>query len=134
MNGGLAPCGMICAVCYRHLAKKSCPGCLYEGKGKPEHCAACRIVSCAREHGHTHCFSCGEFPCERIKPLDKNYRRRYGTSLIEFGRRANEIGVEDFLGKEMQRYACDCGGVISLHDSTCSRCGRHVPRPRITDD
>ncbi len=128
MNAGFAACGMICSVCYRHLAKTSCPGCLYTGSGKPDHCRTCRIAACVREHEYIFCFSCSEFPCGLIKSLDKSYVKRYGVSLIAFSLRAKDIGVENFLAEEVLKRTCDCGGIFSLHDRVCERCGRQFPQ------
>lgn len=54
----LAPCGINCLVCYRYCAgaRKPCPGCRYDGEGKPEHCRRCHIRDCAREKGWSTVF------------------------------------------------------------------------------
>ena len=124
-----AVCGMICFVCYRHLNKNNpCPGCISDEPGRPAHCRDCSISLCAGEKGVPFCFLCGEFPCERIKNLDRRYVRRYHVSLITFGIRAKENGVENFLDEELPKWRCDCGGVLSLHDCMCSSCGKEQHR------
>ena len=121
----LAPCGINCAVCYKHLKKgKPCEGCLKGDAGKTEHCRNCRVKSCAKEKGYGHCFECGDFPCKLITNLEKSYNKRYGVSLVENGKTAREKGVAVFLRRERQKWICiQCGGAVSLHDGECSECG-----------
>lgn len=124
----LAPCGMNCAVCYKHVGAKKhakpCEGCLKGDVGKTERCRTCKIKTCAGEKGLTRCFECTDFPCQRIKNLDKSYRKRYNTSLVENGLTAKEKGVENFLASDKEKWTClDCGGAFSLHDGICSECG-----------
>ena len=127
----LAPCGMNCLLCYKHLGKKPCGGCLMQNENKPQHCRVCNIKQCTAEQGVPHCFACAAFPCKQIKALDKSYRTRYGVSLAQAGLLAQEQGVEAFLQQQMQEYTCArCGGVISLHDGDCSVCGAQYPLGR----
>lgn len=121
----LAPCGMNCMVCYKHLARKvPCPGCLSQDNAKPGHCLQCAIKECALQKSHTHCFRCGEYPCKSIKRLDKSYTSKYGVSLIENGCYIKENGADSFFSAQQKQFCCPaCGGVISLHDSECSECG-----------
>lgn len=122
----LAPCGMNCMVCYKHcLHPKPCGGCLQSDEGKPEHCRRCQIKDCVRERGLSYCHGCGEYPCRRIKALEKSYRTRYGISLMENSRFAKECGASALLERQKAAFTCpECGGVISLHDAQCSECGR----------
>lgn len=123
-----APCGMNCMVCYKHCCHpRPCAGCQGGEDGKPIHCRSCKIKECARERGVSYCFACGGYPCERVKNLEKSYRTRYGTSLMENGRLVKEEGLSVFLRRQEEQYTCpDCGGVISLHDRECSECQRKI--------
>lgn len=130
----VAPCGMNCAVCYKHLGKKPCPGCNQGDAATPASCRNCRMQACAAEKGVRHCVFCGDFPCKPIKTLEKSYRVRYGVSLLENGRMVKEQGVAAFQAAQQKEYACPaCGGVVSLHDGVCSVCqGAHpLIAPRI---
>lgn len=123
-----APCGMNCAVCYKHVGirknGKPCEGCLKGDLGKPEHCRKCNIKSCVQDKGHTHCFKCADFPCKLIKNLERSYIKRYNTSLVEGSKIVNEKGLSAFLEQERQKWICPkCGGAFSLHDGACSECG-----------
>ena len=119
-----APCGMNCMVCYKHCStKKTCIGCLQNDMGKPEHCRHCKIKDCTKIKGYTYCYECSDFPCKQIKSLEKNYRLRYNTSLIQNSEEVREHGLGLFMEKQRDRYTClQCGGVISLHDAECSEC------------
>ena len=47
----LAPYGVNCALCYRHVTErkrgKPCGGCLAGDEGKTEYCRNCQIKFCA---------------------------------------------------------------------------------------
>mgnify|MGYP003361134619 FL=1 len=121
-----APCGMNCMVCFAHCStKKACGGCLGTDESKPGHCRTCLRKNCAAERELSYCYECSDFPCRRIRDLDRSYRKRYGVSLIEQSLFVKENGIELFLENERKRYTCAArGGVISLHDHRCSECGR----------
>ena len=121
-----APCGMNCMVCFAHCStKKACGGCLGTDESKPGHCRTCLRKNCAAERELSYFYECSDFPCRRIRDLDRSYRKRYGVSLIEQSLFVKENGIELFLENERKRYTCAaCGGVISLHDHRCSECGR----------
>lgn len=127
-HGMLAPCGMNCMVCYKHVGThqyaKPCDGCRKEDGDKPESCRKCKIKDCAGAAGHAHCSACEAFPCKLIGNLDRSYRERYGVSLIENGKSAKKKGIADFLAEDRARWTCGkCGGAFSLHDGVCSDCG-----------
>ena len=120
-----APCGINCAVCYKHVGtKKPCQGCLKDDLGKPERCRNCKIKNCAQSKGLNHCFACSNFPCKLIQNIEKSYTKRYAISLIENSGIAKEKGIAAFLENDRQKWTCqNCGGAFSLHDGVCSTCG-----------
>ena len=119
-----APCGMNCLVCYRHCYhKKPCAGCLSGDGGKPEHCRKCAIKASAQEKSLTYYYQCPDYPCKRIKLLERSYNTRYHTSLIENSRYVQQHGLGSFMERQRVQYTCpSCGGVISLHGGECSDC------------
>ncbi len=123
--GMLAPCGVVCTACTAHLKqKKPCGGCLGPEDALSGRCQSCDRKACAKAKGLTWCFQCNEFPCKRIKTLDKSYRARYGISLVQNGLDAKEQGVAAFLAAQRQRWLCPaCGGVVCQHDGVCRGCG-----------
>jgi len=119
-----APCGMNCMLCYKHCNhRKPCSGCLNCGTGKPKHCRKCEIKTCTKEKGLTYCFECVNYPCKRIRSLEKSYNTRYGTSLIKNSQTVKNTGLVEFMKQQNEAYTCPvCGGIISIHDAECSDC------------
>jgi len=69
------------------------------------------------------CYDCSDFPCPRLKLLDKRYRTFYHMSNIENLEFIKENGIECFLEKEVEKWKCpECGGPISCHNGICFRC------------
>lgn len=120
----LAPCGMNCLVCYKHCnSKKACAGCLAGDSGKPEHCRICKIKTCLRSRSISYCYECDTFPCKLIKNMEKSYQMRYQVRLIDYSRQVKELGTEEFMRLQKERWTCpSCGGVVSLHEKVCSEC------------
>ena len=129
----LAPCGVNCMLCSRHMDQKRppCLGCLNGGSPTSTHCKTCRIKLCAFNQGFHGCFECGKFPCKRIKTLEKRYREHYGYLLMEVAQTARQEGVDTLLAQQLAAHTCpDCGGLISLHTRRCSECGNTYPLER----
>lgn len=124
----IAPCGMDCGLCARHLrAKDGCTGCRSDDGKKPKYCEVCRIRNCAElgDLESAFCFECAQFPCPRLRRLDKRYRTRYGMSMIENLGRIRARGLGGFVDDERERWRCPtCGGVVCVHKNACIYCGR----------
>lgn len=119
-----APCGMNCMVCYKHCChKKPCAGCIPGNEGKPEHRRKCKIKECVIERKLFYCYECPEYPCKKLKSLEKSYNTRYHASLMENNRMVQVQGMELFMEKQKEKFICPkCGGIISIHDAECSEC------------
>lgn len=128
-----APCGMNCGICMAYLRKKNkCNGCREENPWKPKSREECKIKNCEIRNKEKleYCFSCAQFPCLWIKNMDKRYRTRYGMSIIENLESIKEKGIDLFLRAEQEKWKCEvCGGVINVHKSECSSCGK--PRKNV---
>ena len=126
-ENAVAPCGVNCGVCMAYLRKRNpCPGCWSEGV-KMKHCTSCRIKHCPLlvESGARYCSECENFPCLRVRRLDKHYRTKYGVSLIGNLERIREIGEVRFLEEEQEKWKCGgCGEVLSIHVKQCMFCKR----------
>ena len=124
----IAPCGMNCGICMAYLREKNkCPGCRTIDINQPVTRAKCRIKNCAtfQNEKAKYCFECNEFPCDRLKHLDKRYRTRYGMSMIENLGNIKELGIRRFVRNEKVRWACSaCGGTICVHKGHCYICGK----------
>jgi hypothetical protein len=126
-NQLIAPCGMNCGVCRAHLRKeRKCPGCLEEDTNKSVSCIKCAIKNCEmlKISQSNFCFDCADYPCRRLKQMDKRYRTKYATSVIENLESIKKNGLNDFIENEEKRWHCaKCGGVICIHSGCCSNCG-----------
>jgi hypothetical protein len=126
----IAPCGMNCSLCASYLAMKNdlrrkglgktyCAGCLPGGKN----CHYKRHCELLGKGLVRFCYDCGDFPCPRLKTLDKRYRDFYHMSMIENLEFIKNYGVGKFLEKEMAKWQCsECGGVICCHNGLCYKC------------
>lgn len=132
MNEGLiAPCGMNCGLCASYLAMKNdlrkqgfgmsyCAGCLPRGKN----CVFMRKQCERLGKGLVRfCYEYDDFPCRRLKTLDKRYRTKYHMSQIENLDFIKAHGMASFLEKEAAKWRCPkCGGVICCHNGLCCKC------------
>ncbi|HWQ98293.1 MAG TPA: DUF3795 domain-containing protein [Clostridia bacterium] len=124
----LAPCGLNCMLCYRHLGKKPCPGCRARLSEPDEYQRKCIMRSCVQERGLFSCAACADRPCKRMKVFGKRYREGYGVDLAADAEKIREVGVEVFLRDQIAAYTCDlCGHLINMHDGICSGCTAQHP-------
>ncbi|MGD1044821.1 MAG: DUF3795 domain-containing protein [Bacteroidota bacterium] len=123
----IAPCGMNCGICMAYLREKNkCPGCRRADTKKPITRIRCKIKTCTifRTGKAKYCFECGDFPCDRVKQLDKRYRAKYSMSMIENLEYIRDYGIRKFLKNEDIRWTCrKCRGKICVHDGFCIECG-----------
>lgn len=127
----IAPCGMNCALCLSYqfrqydlnkhgFHRRYCPGCLPRGRG-------CLFMSesCAKLKNSEirFCYLCPNFPCPRIKALDKRYRTEYNMSMIDNLCAIQEQGIESFLSKQTEKWQCaQCGALRCCHSNNCLAC------------
>jgi hypothetical protein len=131
----IAPCGMNCKICSGYLAQKN--DVKSKGVGIP-YCIGCRPrdKKCAflkkqcvliMENKVRFCYECKNFPCDRLKKIDKRYRSRYRMSMIDNLNFIKENGIEKFLENENKKWKCpNCGGIISCHNGICFECGLDI--------
>lgn len=127
----IAPCGMNCGLCINYQAeqydldkkgfkRKYCPGCRPRGENCTHMQAHCDLVGRGLVY---FCYECADFPCRRLKDLDKRYRSRYHLSMIESLCYIKEHGLELFLAREEKNWSClQCGAVICCHNGLCLNC------------
>ena len=58
---------------------------------------ACQLLS---KGSIRFCYECSNYPCTRLKALDKRYLTKYHMSMIENLDYIKEFGMENFLTKE----------------------------------
>ncbi len=123
----IAPCGMNCTLCYAHLREKNkCEGCRGNDELKMPGCVKCAINRCdARTDSHVDlCYVCAQYPCKRLKELDKRYKAKYSMSMLENLADIKTQGMDAFLQQQSERWTCpNCGSVICVHRGRCSSCG-----------
>ena len=127
----IAPCGMNCGVCASHLAMKNdlkkkgigktyCAGCLPQSKN----CHYKKQCDLLGKGLVRFCYECEDFPCQRLKTLDKRYRTFYHMSMIENVEYIRDNGISRFLAREQEKWRCpECGEVICCHNGICFNCG-----------
>jgi hypothetical protein len=109
----IAPCGINCGVCMAHLREKNrCQGCRNISKGVKTR-VFCKIKLCKERKGK-YC-DCDRFPCDRLKKLDKRYRKKYSMSEIENLELIRSKGVNSFLRSERKRWQSK-RGILCVHD------------------
>jgi len=127
----IAPCGMNCGVCVSYLAMKNalnkqgfkrvyCEGCRPRGKNCLHMANKCEAVGKGLVG---FCYECKDYPCKRLKALDKRYRTKYHLSMIENLDRIKENGIQYFLQAEDEKWRCsDCGEAVCCHNGLCLNC------------
>ncbi|MFO7637498.1 MAG: DUF3795 domain-containing protein [Clostridia bacterium] len=128
----IAPCGMNCGVCISYLAKKQdlnqkgfhrmyCEGCRPRGKNCLHMGDRCPVLGKGLVR---FCYECGDFPCKRLKALDKRYRTKYHMSMIDNLRTIQEHGMIRFLSDEEKKWSCpECNQTVCCHNGLCLHCG-----------
>ncbi len=127
----IAPCGMNCGICTSYLAmkhdlkkkgfgKKYCPGCIPRGKNCTFMKKQCALLG----NGPVRfCYECKDYPCRRLKALDKRYREKYHMSMIENLDFIKIEGIDKFLEKETLKWQCQkCGSTVCCHNGLCYNC------------
>jgi len=123
----IAPCGMNCRLCCAHTRdKNACPGCRGDNSVKPKTRVTCQIKNCEkiRQDNARYCFSCDNFPCDRLNHLDERYRTKYGMSMIDNLVHIKKLGIRHFIRSEKEKWACpECRQLICVHKPQCFFCG-----------
>ena len=127
----IAPCGMNCGLCISYQAMKTdlnskgfnrryCPGCRPRGKNCTFMSRHCGLVGKGLVY---FCHECPDFPCKRLKDLDRRYRDKHHMSMIDNLAFIKEHGMPDFLEKERTKWRCpECGGTVCCHNGLCLEC------------
>ena len=117
----VAPCGMNCSICKGHLREENtCPGC----RDPIGNCRKCVIRVCEHVKKTGFCFGCEKLPCQRLKSLDKRYKKKYNMSMLDNLKFIKSKGMKNFLEKEEKTWKCPkCKSLISCHWKACKNCG-----------
>jgi len=122
----IAPCGMNCRLCIAYIRDKNpCAGCFLIDPYQQKTRVNCRIRICRKrkQKNSKYCYDCDEFPCTRMKQLDKRYRTKYSMSMIENLEFIRKSGIRKFVSREKEKWACPkCGQFLSVHRDNCPSC------------
>ncbi|MEE0709031.1 MAG: DUF3795 domain-containing protein [Gemmiger sp.] len=126
----VAPCRMNCALCQAYQGKgRACHGCGHGGERKA--CQNCSIQKCKNKK--TFCFECTQYPCKRLKALDKRYRTKYHMSMLENLALIQANGLDEFVRQQNERYRCSsCGKLRTVHQDYCLYCAAIAKADRKT--
>lgn len=124
----IAPCGMNCGICKFYFREKNtCPGCRELDKKIPPSRFRCVIRNCStlKDRKWKYCSDiCDNYPCKRLKSLDKRYRTKYHMSMLQNLDFIKEKGIRSLLKKEKKKWICPhCGGIVTCHGGMCLTCG-----------
>ena len=128
----IAPCGINCNLCVayqfneKNLNKKGfhktyCMGCIPRGKNCTHQIGRkCQLLGQCKIR---YCFQCENYPCKMLKNLDKRYKTKYHTSIIENLDDIKEKGIETFIKEQEEKWTCKkCGELICCHNGLCLNC------------
>jgi hypothetical protein len=127
----IAPCGMNCALCISYqfglkdlnklgYHRKYCPGCIPRGKNCTFMKSSCDLIGKGKIR---YCYECKDFPCKRLKDLDKRYTTKYNMSMINNLKSIKNNGINIFLKKEEDKWKCDsCKEFLCCHKGLCLTC------------
>jgi hypothetical protein len=102
------------------FSKGYCAGCRPRGKNCAFMKKNCDLVGQGLVR---FCYECQDFPCRRLKSLDKRYRTKYHLSMIENLEFIKEQGMQSFLAREAAKWRCpECGESICCHNGLCLNC------------
>ncbi len=120
----IAPCGINCALCLAYQRDKNCCGGCRSENIPFAYCQSCPIKNCGKrlQNGWNDCSPCGE-PCIRIKQLDKRYRAKYNTNVLNNLACIRDNGIGAFLAEQAAQWTCpQCGGLKCMHRGICLKC------------
>lgn len=154
-NGGVkldiklvGACGLYCGACDHYLGfcdghknllenekfkgkteeEVLCRGC-HSDKRTP-HCEACTMRICADKKGVTVCSECNEYPCSELTEFYKKgdiwEKAAHRKSIMKNLNRIKEVGVENWLGEQEEKWKCQCGRSYSFYEEECSDCKREL--------
>lgn len=127
----IAPCGMNCSLCVNYqfrekdlnrlgFHKTYCPGCIPRGKNCTFMAGSCDLIG---KEQIRFCHMCGDYPCRRLKDLDKRYRTKYHMSMVGNLDSIKAHGMENFLREQEEKWRCPtCGGTVCCHNGLCLEC------------
>jgi hypothetical protein len=98
----ISVCGLNCAKCDI-VAQGECKGC--RGPQDQHWSPDCEFLPCARQRGHTYCFECSDFPCDKLQAFASDGYEHHRLA-VEHLKRMREIGLEKWLEEQEKPMFC----------------------------
>ena len=95
-----------------------CPGC----RADASLCEECGIRDCARARSVDHCGDCADFPCSRLRQFAEDGLVHH-AEIIKSLEQLKELGEEQWLRVQKERWVCSCGAKRSWYLEKCPKCG-----------
>ena len=92
----ISVCGLNCARC-RLRESGDCGGC--RGSLDDHWSPGCQFLPCAREKGHTYCFECDQFPCDKLKAFAADGYEHHRLA-VENLKSMKELGLETWIAHQ----------------------------------
>jgi hypothetical protein len=102
-------CGLNCARC-KLLAEGECAGC--RGPLDEHWSPDCAFLPCARDKGHTYCFQCDDFPCDKLEAFAADGYEHHRLA-VENMKRMRAVGLAQWIAEQDEPMFCP-GGASSL--------------------
>lgn len=122
----ISVCGLNCAVCdiYRGChgdeevraktiewfrnelnleVEPECEGC--RGPLSNHWSPDCKMLACAKERGHEHCFECDYFPCEKLEEFGSDGHLHHERTVKNM-KIMREIGLDAWIMDQKRRGQC----------------------------
>jgi hypothetical protein len=114
----LAPCGVFCGACPSF--NKTCLGCASESKEQKRTSKwGCKIRDC--------CYNIEEKDFCLLHSHPGEIKFKYRHEIPEIFQKLKELGVDDYLEFQKQRWSCSsCGSRVNFYHYKCSKCGKEV--------
>jgi hypothetical protein len=63
------------------------------------------MMNCAKERGHSYCFECGDFPCNKLEEFSLDGVPHHERT-VENLRRMQEIGLDGWMKEQESKGRC----------------------------
>ncbi|MEA3408622.1 MAG: DUF3795 domain-containing protein [Chloroflexota bacterium] len=98
----ISVCGLNCARC-KLLASDECEGC--RGSLDQHWSPDCEFLPCVRDKGHTYCFECSDFPCDKLEAFASDGYEHHRLT-VENMKRMQEVGLAQWIAEQEKPTFC----------------------------
>ena len=92
-----------------------------------QNCAGCKMRSCAKEKRVDYCFTCEDFPCDKIPEKGPSDHFPHHKLALRHRYLLEENKVTEWLEYQKDRFTCKkCGNMFNWYEEVCHFCGEKV--------